>query len=368
MEDRISKEKFKPLYQQVENYLLEQIEKNELATNERVPSEDALSKSFGISRMTARRALTSLEDKGLIYRVPGKGTFVKEKGRVVAAKTIPTIFVHLLPLSSKNHPFFLAIIEGIEHQARLLNYSVTISSDLESIYNYQSLVGAVLVKRLPQEEVEKLERHKIPFILLYKHEETYGKTYPSLIMNGEDAAFQETEHLLKLGHRRIALFTGILNGYLKGEGNRKRVNGYRRALESYGVPFDASLIKEGDYDLDKTVLMTEQLILSDSRPTAIIACDDIGAGFIINTLKENGLDVPENLALVGVGDLYMNSLIHPSLTTIRYFAEEMGEKSVMLLSRIAAGESMEYPMYIRGELIIRQSCGWHAKELAVAGR
>jgi len=363
----IDKEKSQPLYLQVENYLLGLIEKGDLLPGERVPSEDALSELFGISRMTARRALSILEGKELIYRVPGKGTFVKEKGRAVVAKTIPTIFVHLSPLNSKYHPFFIEVVEGMEHQAGLLNYSLTISSELESINNHPSVAGAILVKRVPKEELEKLKQHNIPFVLLFEHEETYGKRYPSVIMDGEEATFQETKHLLELGHRRIALFTGILSGYLKGEGNRRRVSGYRRALSKYGVSFDASLIKESDYERDKTVLMTEQLIASDPMPTASIACDDIGAGFIINTLKEKGLRVPEDMAVIGVGDLHMNALIYPPLTTFRYSAVEMGEKSILLLSRIAAGEMVESPMYIKGGLLVRKSCGWQVKEPLAVG-
>jgi len=361
MENRkpiIDKEKSEPLYSQVENHLLDLINRGELLPSSRVPSEDALSEDFGISRMTARKALTGLEDKGLIYRVPGKGTFVKERGITVARSAVSTIFIHLLPLSSKYHPFFLQVIEGMEHSAKLMNYSITISSDLESIYNHTSVFGAVLATRVSNEEIEKLARHNIPFILLYEHEQTYGKLYPSIIMDGEEATYQETEHLLKLGHRHIALFTGILNGYLKGEGNRKRLKGYRRALEKYGVEFNEALIKEGDYEQDKTVLMTEQLISSINPPTAIIACDDIGAGFIINTLRKNGLEVPDDMAVVGMGDLHINSLVQPPLTTFSYSAVEMGEKAVILLSGIARGEKVEAPVCLRGRLLLRQSCGW----------
>jgi DNA-binding LacI/PurR family transcriptional regulator len=364
MKPIIDKNKAEPLYLQVENYLLGLISQGELMPDDRIPSEEMLSADFGISRMTARKALTNLETRGLIYRVPGKGTFINGKEKRLDKPVMPMIFIYLAPLNSKYHPYFLQMIEGIEHFAKLMNCTVIISSDLNSIYNYNSLLGVILIKRIPHMEIEKLQRHNIPFVLLYAHEQTYGRPYPAVVIDEEDAIFQETEYLLKLGHRRIALFTGILNGYLRGEGNRNRLKGYQHALEKYDVEFDNALVKESDYDQDKTILMMEQLISSVNPPTALIACDDIGAGFIINTLRENGLDVPGDMAVAGVGDLQINSLVHPPLTTVKYPIVEMGEKAIMLLAKMVKGESVQSPVYLKGSLLVRQSCGWHLRGTA----
>jgi len=147
-------------------------------------------------------------------------------------------------------------------------------------------------------------------------------------------------------------------GYVKSEGGRKRLTGYKQALEKRHIPCDAYHVMESDYDEEKTRAMTMELISRQCRPTAAIACDDIGAGIIINTLKDAGISIPGDVAVLGVGDIPMNSVISPPLTTVRFPTFEYGEKAVVCLQQISSGTNIDSPLLVEGNLIIRKSCGW----------
>ncbi|SDG60406.1 LacI family transcriptional regulator [Lentzea fradiae] len=161
-----------------------------------------------------------------------------------------------------------------------------------------------------------------------------------------------TEHLLALGHRRIALITGRED--LKSA--QQRETGYRGALASAGLPVDENLVRRGDYEADIAAESARRLLREPDRPTAVFAANDITAIAVIQAAQELGLRVPEDLAVVGFDNIPESALCTPPLTTVQQPIREMGHRAVELLVRLINGdEPTDTHITLSTELVVRQS-------------
>jgi LacI family transcriptional regulator len=161
-----------------------------------------------------------------------------------------------------------------------------------------------------------------------------------------------TEHLLALGHRRIALLTGRED--LKSA--QQRETGYRRALVAAGVPVDETLIRRGDYDHDVAAGSARELLTGPDRPTAVFAANDITAIATIETALGLGLRVPEDLSVVGFDNIPESALCTPPLTTVEQPIREMGRRAITLLVKLINGETPdEVHVTLGTKLIARHS-------------
>jgi LacI family transcriptional regulator len=163
------------------------------------------------------------------------------------------------------------------------------------------------------------------------------------------------EHLIRLGHTRIATITGPLT-MSHGE---DRLLGYRQALEAHRLPVDERLVVAGDYT-EESGSMGMQRLLSAS-PTALFAASDVMAIGALKALREAGLRVPEDVALVGFDDLSIASAIVPALTTVRQPIEHLGSMAAdLLLNSLASPPGAHTPaqrIILPTQLVLRGSCG-----------
>lgn len=161
-----------------------------------------------------------------------------------------------------------------------------------------------------------------------------------------------TEHLISLGHKRIALLTGRED--LKSA--QQRETGYRRALAAAGIAVQENLIRRGDYDHDVAAESARVLLSSADRPTAVFAANDITAIATIEAALELGLRVPDDLSVVGFDNIPESALCTPPLTTVQQPIREMGRRAITLLVRLINGEEPEDTHITLGtELIVRHS-------------
>jgi len=157
--------------------------------------------------------------------------------------------------------------------------------------------------------------------------------------------------LIGRGHTRI----GVLNGQ-RGPG-RERVLGYRQALAEHGITVDESLIRDGDFKEDGGYMAMRELLTLSPRPTAVFAANDMMAMGALLAVREAGLLIPQDVALVGFDDTPVTRLVTPSLTTVTQFQERLGRRAAeMLFERLDGavpghGRFEEMPY----ELIVRES-------------
>ena len=164
-----------------------------------------------------------------------------------------------------------------------------------------------------------------------------------------------TEHLLSLGHKRIA---HISYASLNYHGALLRLEGYQLALAGANIPFDKSLFLEGDFTAQSGYDAMTRILASDSRPTALFASNDTIATGAMLALREAKLSVPDHFAVVGYDDLPIASYTCPPLTTIRTHPFDQGkllaEAAIALMNNEEVGSQQDVlPL----ELVVRQSCG-----------
>ena len=142
------------------------------------------------------------------------------------------------------------------------------------------------------------------------------------------------EYLYRKGHRDIAFVHGRI-----GESNSKdRFKGYKDTLKKLGIPFRKEYVIEGEYDRDIAYRESAKLLTLPNRPTAIFCADDNMAIGVINQLKENNIQIPQDIAVMGFDDIHPASVVSPSLTTIRQPIYEIGKIGTEVLLDLINGK------------------------------
>jgi LacI family transcriptional regulator len=173
--------------------------------------------------------------------------------------------------------------------------------------------------------------------------------------DSEGGAHRLTCLLLSLGHRRIT----VLSGPQRVSTAEDRVAGYLRALTEAGLDIDPALVCYGQYSLKSGYTMTQQMLTVTPRPSALFAGNNFIAIGALRALRDAGLRVPEDLALVGFDDLPEDLVVDPFLTVAAQPAYEMGRRATeLLLARLSGEAPAEYQdVVLPTEIIIRGSSG-----------
>ena len=161
-----------------------------------------------------------------------------------------------------------------------------------------------------------------------------------------------TEHLLSLGHRRIAAIGGP-ESYLC---SLARIDGYRSALERAGLKHDPALVRHGDFHYEGGFLRADSLLDLADPPSAIFAGSDQQALGVYEAARQRDLRVPQDLSVVGFDDLPMSRWSAPPLTTVRQPLAEMGRVAAEMLGTLVEGLTLSSPrMELATELVVRGS-------------
>ena len=154
-----------------------------------------------------------------------------------------------------------------------------------------------------------------------------GSTIPTIDSENYEGAVAATEHLIGLGHRRI----GFLAGRPDLVSARRREDGYRAALAAAGLEAEPDLVQAGAYTAESAVEPALRLLDRPDRPTAVFAANDLSAAQVIDTARELGLRVPDDLSVVGFDNIPESALTEPPLTTIDQSIQAMGTAAVETL-------------------------------------
>jgi LacI family transcriptional regulator len=177
----------------------------------------------------------------------------------------------------------------------------------------------------------------------------------SIRPNTGKAAVRATRHLIDLGHRRIAHITYAPIRYI---GARERLRAFRQAIERAKLEFDEHLVASADFSMESGYRAMNDILKRRQRPTALFAGNDTIAVGAIAALREAGLTVPRDVAVVGFDDLPFAAYCHPSLTTVDTEPIKQGEQAALAAIELLEG----HPVGIRNctltqKIIIRESCG-----------
>ncbi|MES1161414.1 MAG: substrate-binding domain-containing protein, partial [Bacteroidota bacterium] len=175
-----------------------------------------------------------------------------------------------------------------------------------------------------------------------------------VIIDNVQAGYEATAHLAQQGCRSIAHLTASLNRNVYAG----RLKGYQQALADHRLAFDPSLLLVNDLGEAAAIRSARQVINMNPRPDGIFITNDFCAAVFQQALKEAGIRVPEDIAIVGFNNDVISKIVHPKLTTINYPGEEMGERVARSLLDQLAGHSSAHStetIIIKSELIVRAS-------------
>ncbi|MEV0719568.1 LacI family DNA-binding transcriptional regulator [Asanoa sp. NPDC050611] len=163
---------------------------------------------------------------------------------------------------------------------------------------------------------------------------------------------EATDHLIRLGHRRIA----FVGGPAASSPSRARLHGYRAALENAGIRSDPALIRNGAFDFISGLMLGSELLSEQEPPTAVFAASDPTAMGVFAAAQARGVRVPEQLSIVGFDDTYLTVMSTPALTSVRQPLREMGRVALRTLLSLIAGEKLDsHHVELATTLVVRES-------------
>jgi GntR family transcriptional regulator of arabinose operon len=358
-----------PLYIQVSDILRQRILEGVWEDGAVIPPECQLCQEFAIARGTLRQALNKLDQESFLRREQGRGTFVTWSGVWRRPDGLPGSQIgFVVPYVRDTH--VSTILLGLERGAEEHGFSVVFShvanstqeqSAALSKFAEQDLAGIVLypVDSVHVEPVDALVKAGYPIVLVDRY--LRGVITDYVMSDHFGGALRATQHLISLGHRRIA-FVSWRDPAVSME---HRLIGYRCALAEAGLPYDADLTCEVEgYPLIKPESFCDLLT---TRPTitAIFAANDQIALSIYKAAHMAGRHIPQDLALVGFDDLDIAAQLDTPLTSVAQPAFEIGYTAARLLvNRINHVAQDTQQVILPTSLIVRQSCGAHLAQAA----
>lgn len=209
----------------------------------------------------------------------------------------------------------------------------------------------LIVPLITANYVEALPNRDFPYVLIDQTDMTHGST--TVDATNWQGAYDATNYLIGMGHRRI----GLITGQLQLNSSNERLDGYRAALDHAHIPFSESLIIEGDYQTKGGHAAAIKLLDLKPRPTAIFASNDLSAFGAMDAARERGLSIPDDISIIGFDDIPQASLVYPKLTTVRQPLVQIGQLAArLLLEKIENPEKEARRVTLSTELIIRDSC------------
>lgn len=263
-----------------------------------------------------------------------------------------------------NSNFMTSVLAGIEKVTAETGYDIVITHSSESFIKEAANVNNLFHKRVDGliaslsfdtenlDHFEPFVKKGIPVIFFDRVEQDGGSSV--VIIDNYKCGYQATKHLIDQGCRRIAHVTSSLkrNVYLD------RFRGYRDAISDAGIPFKEDYLIINDLSEKAGVEAALQILKMNELPDGIFLTNDFVAAVCMRTLKENGLSIPEDMAIVGFNNDAIGKLIEPTLTTINYPGIDVGEIAARNLINHLKGVSnlsQTNCIIVRSELIVRNS-------------
>ena len=255
----------------------------------------------------------------------------------------------------------LEIIEGVERVAQDAGYGTVVSSLnldgsrirpwLANLAERKSDGLLMAVYQLDAKQIQRVKSLGIPVVLI----DPVGQPGPDLMTVGAanwEGGYSATQHLLQLGHKRIAM----IGGREDLQCSSAREDGYISALRRAGISADPALMVPGDFSIEAGEAATRKLLDLPERPTAIFTGNDGQAMGAYRAARSAGLRIPEDLSIIGFDDIPAAEWIEPGLTTIRQPVVQMAETAMRALLRHLDGDE-ELPQRIElgTELVVRGS-------------
>jgi GntR family transcriptional regulator of arabinose operon len=331
----------------------------------RLPSEAELVRQFGVSRITASRAVRDLQAAGLVERRVGAGTFVAEARRPTAGLSFG-LLIPDLGETEVFEPMCQGMMASPLARDHALMWGSAISTSIGEDRAWQlcrqfidrrvdGVFFAPLEMTPARDDVnhriaEAFDAAGIPIVLLDRPLTPYPDPgHHDLVgIDNRHAGYVITHHLLSRGCRRVA-FVGLPDAALTVDA---REAGYREALHAASAQFDRAWVQR----IDPGDAARVQALMNAHQPDGIVCANDRTAGLVMKALIQLGHQVPRDVRLVGIDDAGYATLLPVPLSTLRQPTRQIGDTALMvMLERIARRDLPPRETRLHGELVVRDS-------------
>lgn len=332
----------------------------------RRPKIKDIAEKVGVSPATVSRALSGsgLVAEPTLSRIRETARAMNYRPNVSARnlRTQRSMSV-LMVVRDIGNPFYLEVMKGVEEAASAAGYAVLMGNtqnDRRREMEYFDMLrdghadGMILMtgKLPPKLEAEREALSRLPLVVALETIEGYG--LPHVQVDNFRAAREAVEHLIGLGHTRIAHLTGPLPEVMA----TLRRDGWRAAMEASNLPILPGYEQRGDYLLATGHELGAKLCDLPEPPTAIFCANDEMAFGVIHELRRRGLDVPGDVSVVGFDDIYLSKALFPPLTTVSQPRADIGRKAMsLLLDVMGEAELSPEPIVMPTTLKIRGTTG-----------
>ncbi|HBX70760.1 MAG TPA: LacI family transcriptional regulator [Chloroflexi bacterium] len=304
-----------------------------------------------VSQETRGRVESAIEELGYVPNMLGPSL------RFQQTLTLAVVITDI------TNPFWTTVTRGVEDIAQANGYSTILCNTDESDEKQDQYLHMLLRRRIDgillvpacsdAKPIELIRKQAIPVVVL-------DRRIPDVDVDivradSEAGAYQLTQHLISLGHRNIMMLAGPKSVSTSVD----RVDGYQNALREANLPENTSHVVWGNYSQEAGYQMTQEVLTLTPRPTAIFAANNFVAVGVMQALQEQGIRVPQDIALVAFDDLPSTFTITPFFTVARQPAREMGQRATQLLLERIKGAS-DVPcqhVILPTQVIIRASSG-----------
>ena len=325
-----------------------------------------IARALGVSKMTVSRAINnhpeiSPETRDRILEAARRMNY--RPNQYARALTTNRSYLLGIVVPDLMHSYFAEICRGIEGIAKPLGYQNLICSTEEDAANEQVEIeallprtdGLIVASSAPPAETafyRKIIKERGKIVLIDRQLD--GVQFPAVTTDDVKVGLLATEHLIKLGHRRV--------GHLKGtvaSTAALRFEGYQRALANERIAFDPSLVKECGFSEREGYESMRGWLENGDAPQAVFAANDPAAIGAMSAISEAGLRIPNDIAIVGGGNIHYGDMLKVPLTTVAWSTLEMGRAAAHLLIELLQGKKGvgEQHVIVEPELVIRESCG-----------
>lgn len=324
---------------------------------------------LGLSAMTVSRAINnkgSIDEQTqmrVIKKAKSMGYNPNHVAKSLVSRKTYTIGVVVPEIS---HSFFPEVIRGIEEIIYKMGYQIILAHSSESSDREKKVIEMLRSKRVDGILIscsQQTENHKYfaelaksdtPIVFFDRCVEELGVS--TVTVNDSKASFQITEHLIKMGYERLA----HLSGSQKVSIGKNRLEGFREALIKHNITLYDNLVVEAGFQEDGGYKAMDQIfkLPEEQWPQAVVAVNDPAAFGAIERISEEGLSIPEDIAIVGFSDDIRAEMLPVPLTTVEQPAHEVGHQAANKLLRLISNtEELHERVVVMTKLKIRSSCG-----------
>lgn len=345
------------LYEKVANSIRKDINEGKYNVGESIPSLRALAQSFGVGVPTARQAVQLLVNEGLLYTKPSSGVYVKSRVGSYHSQIA-------LVLPDISNPFYAAIARAVETTCRKAGFQVilvnTYYDENEESRVLSDLmvqdIGGIIIAPIPEaanaETYRAVQQSGTPIVSIVR--ELEGVESSSVITEDYNGVRDLLNYLVQIGHKKI----GYIASY---PSNRRKValQAYKDALKSNDLEYRDEWVQmsalQGISGGKEAVI---KMLAFSEKPSAIFTCNDLTAIGALHGIRQIGLRVPEDIAVIGFDNIEVAEYLEVPLTTVEQPKTDMGRIGAKLLIEEIQGRASEIrKVSLRPRLIVRESCG-----------